>query len=240
VALGLLTAAGAVASWRLLPAAAHPRRAAAGSPGRAAAALLRSGPVVATLGVGFGVLFTQVATFTYVTYHLSGPRFGLGSAGLSAIFAVYLVGAAVTPPVGAWIARLGPRRILGCSLAAGLAGSALTLVPALPAVVAGLALSCSASFVNQAAATSYLPGAAGPSLRGVASGVYIACYYLGGAVGGVLPASAWAAGGWPACVALVAAAQLGTLAVALRWWSREIPGVAPAEAAADAAAPWEP
>ena len=224
IALGILTAAGAVATWRLLPPAAGPRGGEPPSAWRSGAALLRSGPVVATLGVGFAVLFTQVATFTYVTYHLAGPRFGLGSSGLSAIFGVYLVGAAVTPPVGAWIARLGPRRILGLSLAVGLVGSALTLVPALWSIVLGLALSCSASFVNQAAATSYLPGAVDPEHRGAASGLYIASYYLGGAVGGVLPASAWAVGGWPACVVLIAAAQVITLALALRWWARALPG----------------
>jgi len=226
VVLGILTAAGAIATWRLLPPAARPRGGEPASAWRAVATLLRSGPVVATLGVGFAVLFTQVATFTYVTYHLAGPAFRLGSSGLSAIFGVYLVGAAVTPPVGAWIARIGPRRILGLSLAAGLVGSALTLLPALWAIVLGLALSCSASFVNQAAATSYLPGASAAEHRGVASGLYIASYYLGGAVGGVLPASAWALGGWPACVVLVAAAQLVTLALALRWWARDIPGAA--------------
>jgi len=241
VALGILTAMGAVATSRLLPPVAKTRGVVPPSAWRTGAVLFRSGPVLATLGVGFSVLFTQVATFTYVTYHLAGSPFHLGSSGLSAIFGVYLVGAAVTPLAGAWIARLGPRRILGLSLGVGLAGSALTLVPVLWAIVLGLALSCSASFVNQAAATSYLPGAAGPEHRGVASGLYIAGYYLGGAVGGVLPASAWAAGGWPACVILVAAAQLVTLALALRWWSRVVPGATmPVGVGPEAAAPWEP
>jgi predicted MFS family arabinose efflux permease len=218
VVLGILTAAGAALTARLLP-ASRSRSPLARAPLRAGLAVARDGRLLATFAVGFGVLFTQVATFTYVTYHLAGPRFRLGAGALSAVFAVYLVGAAVTPAAGRAIGRLGPRVVLALSLAVGLFGSGLTLVPALWAVVAGLALSCSASFVNQAVATSYLPVAAGPALRGVASGVYIAAYYLGGAVGGVLPAATWAAGGWPACVALVALAQLGTLALALRWWS---------------------
>ncbi|HYG66858.1 MAG TPA: hypothetical protein VD838_04335, partial [Anaeromyxobacteraceae bacterium] len=46
-------------------------------------------------------------------------------------------------------------------------------------------------------------------------------YYTGGAVGGVAPSAAWALGGWPACVALVAAVQLGMIALALRFWARE-------------------
>jgi MFS family permease len=197
--------------------------------------------MVATFAVGFAVLFTQVATFTYVTYHLAGPRFGLGASGLSGVFAVYLVGAAVTPAAGRAIGRLGPRKVLALSLAAGLLGSLLTLAPSLRVLILGLALSCSASFVNQAVATSYLPVAAGPALRGVASGIYIASYYLGGAVAGVLPAAALAAGGWAACVALIAFAQLGTLALALCFWSEAPAAVAPSRApAARAPGPHRP
>jgi len=226
LALGLLTALGAAITWRLLP-FANRAGAEVVSPGESIAGVFRDARLVASFAVGFGVLFTQVATFTYVTYHLAEPRYALGSARLSAVFAVYLVGAAVTPLAGRWTGRIGPRRLLALSLVAGLAGTTLTLAPSIWTIILGLALSCSASFVNQAAATSYLPGAAGAALRGVASGVYIACYYLGGAVGGVLPASAWAAGGWPACVALVATAQAATLALALRYWSPAMPDTSP-------------
>ena len=221
VVLGLLTAAGSAATWWLLPAPGRGHKHAVPGSIRSALDMFKEGRLLATFAVGFGVLFTQVATFTFVTFHLAGPRFGFGSGALGAVFLVYLVGAAVTPVAGWWIGRLGPRRILTVSLVAGFLGSALTLWPAVWAVVVGLALSCSASFVNQAAATSYLPGAAGPERRALASGIYISSYYLGGAAGGVVPAAAWAVGGWPACVALVALAQIATLALALHWWRSE-------------------
>jgi hypothetical protein len=57
--------------------------------------------------------------------------------------------------------------------------------------------------------------------------VYVSCYYIGGSAGGLVPAAAWHVGGWPGCVALVAAVQLGTLTLALRFW-RGSPRVAPA------------
>jgi predicted MFS family arabinose efflux permease len=234
VALGALTLAGAAVTARLLPPARGHAVPEAVRKGRPPAHLLE-GALLATFAVGFGVLFTQVATFTYVVFHLAGPRFGLGTSGLSAVFGVYLVGAAVTPVAGRWIGRLGPRRVAAGALAAGLLGTALLLVPWLPAVIAGLALSCSASFVTQSAATSQLPGAAGPARRALASGVYISSYYLGGAVGGVLPAAAWAAAGWAGCVALVALAQVGTLALALRYWSG--PGTGAEAGATDAIPP---
>ncbi|MGC4000926.1 MAG: MFS transporter [Anaeromyxobacter sp.] len=220
LALGLLTLAGAAACARLLPAPARaPARRLA--PLAAFAGLARRLPerrLRSTLAVGFAVLLTQTATFTYVTFHLAGPHFQLGTAALSGIFAVYLAGAAVTPPAGALIDRLGPRAVLVASAGVGLAGSALLLAPALPAVLGGLTLVCTANFAAQAAATTFLPTAAPPELRSVASGLYLSCYYLGGAVGGVLPALAWRAGGWTACVALVALVQAAAAAVALRGW----------------------
>jgi MFS transporter, YNFM family, putative membrane transport protein len=221
LALALLTAAGAAATRSWLPAGAvrsapAPRPVAAL---RALAARWRDASLAATFAIGFTVLFTQVAVFTYVTYYLSAPPFRLGSAALSSIFAVYLVGAAVTPVAGRWIGRAGARRTMAVALAGGIAGGGLLVSHALPAVVAGLALTCTASFVAQSAATSHLQRAAPPELRSVASGFYVSCYYLGGAAGGVLPAFAWRAGGWSACVALAVAVELVTLGLAARFWA---------------------
>ena len=66
--------------------------------------------LVATYAVGFCVLFTQVAMFTYVTFHLAAPPFSLSTVALGWLFVVYLVGAAVTPFAGRWIDRLRPSR----------------------------------------------------------------------------------------------------------------------------------
>ncbi len=220
VGLGLLTAAGAVATWRWLPDSSRAPTA-QGRPllaPRALGSRLRDPRLVATFTVGFNVLFMQVATFTYVTFYLSESPFRLGAGALSWIFVVYLAGAAVTPVAGRWIDRVGSRRTLAFALAGAMAGGALTLSHHVWAVVLGLALCCTAAFVSQSAATSYLPVAAPPEVRSVASGVYLSCYYLGGAAGGLVPALAWQLGGWRACVALVAAVQLATIAVALRFW----------------------
>ena len=221
LALALLTAAGATATRSWLPPAAA-RSAPAPRPLaalRALAARWRDARLVSTFAVGFDVLFTQVALFTYVTYYLSAPPFRLGSAALSSIFVVYLAGAALTPLAGSWMGRAGPRRTLAVALAGGLIGTGLLASHALAMVVAGLALTCTATFVCQSAATSYLQRAAPPEVRSVASGIYVSCYYLGGAAGGVLPAFAWRAGGWSACVALAAAVQLVTFGLAMRFWA---------------------
>ena len=54
--------------------------------------------------------------------------------------------------------------------------------------------------------------------RSSAVGLYVTSFYMGGAVGAVLPGLAWQRGGWPAVVALVMAMLVVMgLIVALAW-----------------------
>jgi YNFM family putative membrane transporter len=194
--------------------AAHGAKAGGGS----LAHLFRNRRLLATCGVGFSVLFTQVAMFTYVTFHLAAPPFNLTTAALGWLFVVYLVGAVVTPVAGHWIDRYGHRAGIASAMALGAAGALLTLVPSLPAIVAGLALCATGVFTAQATTTSYI-GAVTAKDRGVAVGMYSTFYYAGGSTGGALPSIFWTTGGWTACVLLVVAVQLVGVAIAFTQWS---------------------
>jgi predicted MFS family arabinose efflux permease len=219
VLLGVLTAVAAVTASRLLPRDHHARGAAPAPRERARPRDVLGEPrLLATFGVGFMVLFSLTATFTYVTFHLSAPPFGLGTSALSYLFTVYLVGAVVTPFAGRWIDRVGSRRAITVALGAAVAGGALTLVPSLPAVVVGLTAISTAVFVSQSASTTFLRVAAPPRARSAASGLYVSIYYVGGAMGGVVPALAWRLGGWTACVAFIGVVQVATILLARRAW----------------------
>ncbi len=182
--------------------------------------LLRNRQLIATDAVGLCVLFTQVAMFTYVTFHLSEPPYGLGTAALGWLFVVYLVGAVVTPIAGRWIDARGHRAGLVLGVTIGVSGALLTLIPQLPAIVTGLAMVATGVFVSQATASSYI-GSVTADDRGLAVGLYSTFYYAGGSLGAALPAIFWTAGGWPACVALVVAVQAATVMLALRFWTRD-------------------
>jgi len=173
--------------------------------------------LLGTYAAGFCVLFTQIAMFTYVTFHLAAPPFLLSTAALGWLFAVYLAGAVVTPVSGGWINTYGYRATLAIAMAIGVAGSLLTLGHALAAVVIGLALVCSGVFVAQAAANGYI-GVAAKSDRGLAVGMYATCYYIGGSVGAAVPAVFWNSGGWTACVALVIVVQVTTAILGWVFW----------------------
>jgi YNFM family putative membrane transporter len=189
-----------------------------GSRGRSLAAHLTSKALVGTYAAGFCVLFTQIATFTYVTFHLAGPPFGLSTAALGWLFTVYLAGAVAAPIAGRWIDAYGHRSGLVAAVVLGVTGSILTLGHVLISVLAGLALVCSGVFAAQAAANSYI-GVAAARDRGLAVGLYATFYYIGGSVGGSVPALVWNRGGWPACVGLIVVVQLITAAIAWEAWA---------------------
>jgi YNFM family putative membrane transporter len=220
LAIGAMSLSCAVALWSGLRGESGPASRGVDRSGRGSLAMhLTSRELAAAYAAGFCVLFTQIAMFTYVTFHLADPPFGLSTAALGWLFAVYLAGAAITPFSGRWIDVYGHRAAMVAAIAIGVAGSLLTLSGALPLVVLGLALVSSGVFIAQAAASSYV-GASATRDRGLAVGLYAMFYYIGGSAGGALPSLLWTRGGWPACVALVVAVQLATGAIALLAWER--------------------
>jgi MFS transporter, YNFM family, putative membrane transport protein len=174
--------------------------------------------LVATYVIGFNVLFSLAATFTYITFHLAAPPYEMTAAHLSMLFVVYLVGLIVTPLGGIWIGRLGSRTMLIVSLVASMTGVALTLTAPLALIIIGLILCSSGVFVCQAASTSYIHSAAPAGGRSAAAGMYVAAYYIGGSAAGVVPGLFWQFGGWTTCVLLVIAVQAVTIVIAAMAW----------------------
>jgi YNFM family putative membrane transporter len=221
VGIVALAGAGAVAAW--LP---HGRRRPPLPPPSATRltffpqlrSLFRNRRLVATYAVGCNVLFSLVAVFTWITFHLSAPPFLLSTAALSSLFFVYLIGLVITPAAGYIITHVGLRKGIGAAILCSMAGVLLTLAPSLPVVILGLTLVCTGVFISQAASQSHLRVAAPPEARVTAAGLYITCYYIGGTAAGVVPGAFWALGKWPACVAFILAMQAVALAIALVGW----------------------
>jgi MFS transporter, YNFM family, putative membrane transport protein len=184
--------------------------------------------LIATDAVGFGVLFTFVATFTYVNFHLAAPPYNLSPTGLGAIFVVYLIGTLLSPLTGRGVARFGRRRLVFGLMVLWAAGLALTLLPPLWVIIAGLALGVGCGFICQAVATGFVAVTA-RSGRSSAIGLYATCYYLGGSAGGLAPALAWTAAGWPGCVSLMILV-LGALALIVWLAWRDAPATGGASA----------
>jgi len=180
--------------------------------------LLRNPQLVSAYIVGFGVLFSLVAMFTYVTFLLAAPPHLFSTVALGSVFFVYLVGAIITPFVGPVIDRHGHRFGMLVAATFAIGGALLTLGENLPIILVGLAACSTGVFIAQAAASSYV-GAAAVRDRGLAVGLYATFYYFGGSAGGSLPALFWARWGWTACVLLVVAVQISIAIVSMVFWS---------------------
>jgi YNFM family putative membrane transporter len=212
--LGILNAAGALAMAAWLP---SDRRAPHPAPRNAMAGHLRNRRLLATCAVGFCVLFTLLATFTYVNFYLAAPPFRLSTQALGLLFTVYLLGMIVTPATGRYIGRVGHRAAIVAAFTGSIGGIALTLIQSLPAVMVGLAVLASGVFVAQAVTSSYI-GIATSQARASAVGIYSVFYYAGGTLGSAVPGLFWIHGGWPACVGLIVCVEALTMGVAWVGW----------------------
>jgi predicted MFS family arabinose efflux permease len=184
---------------------------------RAAAGHLRNPRLVAAFSIGFGLLFSLVGTFTYAALHLAAPPYSLSPAAIGSMFAAYLVGVALTPFTGRWVAAYGRRQVATAAMAFAIFGIVLTLAGGVPVIIAGLAISCGGTFMLQALATGYVPTAAAHA-KSAAVGLYTSAYYFGGSVGAIAPSLIWKRFGWPGCVWFLVLVHVALLLVARRLW----------------------
>jgi MFS transporter, YNFM family, putative membrane transport protein len=177
--------------------------------------------MLATCGVGAGMLFSVVGTFTAANFYLADPPFRLTPSQLSMVFVVYLVALITTPAATRLAVRIGRRPTLAAAVAIAMAGLPLTLLPSVPAAVAGLGFLIAMMFVVQTLSLGFI-GAAVRHAKSTAVGLYVTIYYAGGAFGGMLPPFVWRAAGWPGVVALIEAVMLGMAVLGATFW-REHP-----------------
>ncbi|VIO70030.1 MFS transporter [Bradyrhizobium ivorense] len=205
----LLNLAGAVLVYatikRVQPMHAMP---VAQSPLQVMIAQWRDPALRAAFAVGFCILFAFIGTFTFVNFVLVRPPLSLGRMDLGFVYFVFLPSVVTTLLAGNIAARFGTRRALWGALAVTGVGLPLLLTPRLAAVLAGMVLVGVGTFFAQAVATGFV-GQAARENRGVASGTYLACYFLGGLVGSAALGQLFDRFGWTACVAGVATALAG-------------------------------
>jgi predicted MFS family arabinose efflux permease len=181
---------------------------------------LGDGRLLATFAIGFGVLFNFIATFTYVSFHLAAPPYGFSPSWLGAIFLTYLIGTPITPWAGRAISRFGRRAVMLVTFALWAAGALMLLAPPVTVIILGLTLCAGCGMLSQAISTGTVTTTAKEG-RSSAVGLYVTSFYVGGSAGAALPGLAWAAAGWPACVAMVIAMLAVMAVVVATAWPRQ-------------------
>jgi MFS transporter, YNFM family, putative membrane transport protein len=175
------------------------------SPLAATIAHWRSPQLRSAFAIGFCILFAFIGTFTFVNFVLVRPPLSLGMMDLGLVYFVFAPSIVTTLFAGRTVARFGMRRSIWAALAVAAIGLPLMLSAHLIEVLAGMVLVGVGTFFAQACATGFV-GQAAHDNRGVASGTYLACYFLGGLAGSAVLGQLFDRFGWPTCVAGIAAA----------------------------------
>jgi predicted MFS family arabinose efflux permease len=175
----------------------------------------RNSPLRASFGIGFCILFAFIGTFTYVNFVLVREPLSLGQMTLGFVYFVFLPSVVTTPFAGLAVQRFGTQPTFWGALALAGLGLPLLLLPSLPAVIVGLMLVGVGTFFAQAAATGFV-GRAATTDHGSASGIYLACYFLGGLVGSAILGQMFDRFGWAACVVGVALSLVVAALLAFR------------------------
>jgi MFS transporter, YNFM family, putative membrane transport protein len=170
-----------------------------------------------SFAIGFCILFAFIGVFTYVNFVLIKPPLSVPPQYAGLVFLVFAPSIITTPLAGWAVKRLGARTAMWLGLGGAMLGLPMLLSPALPWVLAGMVLAASGTFFAQATATGFVSRSAKDD-RAAASGLYLACYFLGGMVGTAVLGALFESQGWAGCVTGVAGALLvaGVLAIRMR------------------------
>jgi YNFM family putative membrane transporter len=162
--------------------------------------------------IGFLLMGSFITIYNYAGFRLVRPPYDLSQSEVALIFGMYLFGIAASSGAGALADRLGRGPVMIAGTLIALAGVALTLVPALAVIVAGIAALTIGFFAAHAVASGWVAGMA-KGAKGHASSLYLLAYYLGSSLAGSLGGWFWTAGGWPALAGFVGA-MLGLALIA--------------------------
>ena len=185
------------------------------SPLSATLAHWRNRQLRAAFAIGFCILFAFIGTFTFVNFVLVRAPLSLGMMDLGFVYFVFAPSVVTTLFAGKAVARFGTRPSIWTALAVAAIGLPLMLSSHLAEVLAGMVLVGVGTFFAQACATGFV-GQAAHDNRGIASGTYLACYFLGGLAGSAMLGQLFDRFGWAACVAGVGAALAAAAVMTMR------------------------
>jgi len=157
--------------------------------------------IVSVLLIPLVVFFSFMAITTFVTYHLVQAPFLLNEAELGSLFLVLLLAVVASPLAGYYSDKMGRIKVLFLALIFLMIGILLTLSSSLTIILVGMGLVTIGMFSVQSVTPTYL-GDLVPDDRATVAVLYQTFFYLGGALGTLLPVLAWSYGCYEAVVLL--------------------------------------
>ncbi len=178
---------------------------------------LKDWRILATCFIGASLLFQQVASFTFGSLELQTPPISLSTLQVGLVFVVFLVPTFITPLVGNAMVHLGRLKIFWISAWLGILGLCLTLIPTVWPFILGLACSCVAVFAGQSCSLGFI-GQYVKHNKSAAVGLYLTSYYLGGTLGGIVPAKLYTLLGWWSTILMISLIMIVSLALSSIAW----------------------
>lgn len=136
------------------------------------------------------VFFSFMSITTFSTFYLANPPFNLNPGQLGNTFLILLLGTLISPITGKWSDKIGRTKIIFIGIFLLFIGTGLTLVPIFLVVLVGFGLVTIGMFTVQSVAPAYIGELAG-SEKTTSSVLYQMFFYLGGALGTLLPSLFW-------------------------------------------------
>jgi MFS transporter, YNFM family, putative membrane transport protein len=215
--IGILGLISALIFWKTLPPSRHfePRPLALGRLKESLSDHLRDPGLPWLFCEGFLIMGSFVTTYNYIGYRLLAPPYRLSQTAVGAIFIVYLAGIGSSTWFGELASRLGRRKVFWATIAIMLAGVALTLMPSLIMIIAGITVLTVGFFGAHSVASSWV-GLRAQHSKAQASALYLCFYYVGSSIVGSCGGLFWTGGGWPAVTAFIGSLLLFALLISLR------------------------
>lgn len=182
---------------------------------------LRSPPILAACFIGGFNFFVFVNQYSYVTFLLAGAPFHLSSDWLGMLFLTYLTGTLAAGFSARLVAGRSQPKAMALGVAVLMAGSLLTLIPHLTAIVLGFFINALGFFFAHSQAAGWVTRHA-KRARASATSLYLTFYYAGATLGAFYLDPFWRWAGWSGVVAASLLVLSFTLAAAL-WlgaWER--------------------
>jgi len=168
--------------------------------------------ILSILLIPMVVFFSFMAMTTFITYHLAQAPFLLDERQLGNFFLILLLAIFVSPLAGKYSDKVGRVKVLFLALSILLIGMLLTLTQSLWLIIIGLGLVTIGMFSVQSVTPTYL-GDLVPSDRATLAVAYQSFFYMGGALGTLVPAWVWVYAGFSGvvwlCVGLVLVGSFG-------------------------------
>lgn len=153
----------------------------------------------------FAVFFIFAAVLNVLPFRLTALQPGISATTIGFAYAGYLAGLLVSLNATRLASRLGSeRRVYGLGSLLYGAGLVVFAVPSVGGVYLAMFVFCGGMFLLHTRLSGQL-NHLGHAYKGVVNGIYIASYYVGGALGSWLPAEFYRHAGWEPFLALLAA-----------------------------------